>query len=105
MTNRSRFITVVMLGCLLALATSASTEGAWTLWMMGASSPWDSIGTFVTRELCIEALHQQTQAVEKLGLKVTEDTAAGSFLATGADQDIHGQCLPDTDDPRGPKGK
>ena len=24
---------------LLALATSASAEGAWTLWMMGASSP------------------------------------------------------------------
>ncbi len=38
-------------------------------------------------------------------LKVTEDAAAGSFLATGADQDIRGQCLPDTDDKRGPKGK
>ena len=91
--------------CLLALATSASAEGAWTLWMMGASSPWDSVGTFSARELCMEALHQQAQAVEKLRLKVTEDAAAGSFLATGADQDIRGQCLPDTDDPRGPKGK
>ncbi len=71
---------------LLALATSASAEGAWTLWMMGASSPWDSVGTFSTRELCMEALHQQAQAVEKLGLKVTEDAAAaGSFVATGAD--------------------
>ena len=89
----------------LALATSASAEGAWTLWMMGASSPWDSVGTFSTPELCMEALHQQAQAVEKLGLKVTEDAAAGSFLATGADQDIRGQCLPDTDDPRRPKGK
>ena len=92
--------------CLLALATSAQTEGTWMLWMMGASSPWDSVGTFSTRELCMEALHQQAQAVEKLGLKVTEDAAAaGSFVATGADQDIRGQCLPDTDDPRGPKGK
>jgi hypothetical protein len=53
----------------------------------------------------MEALHQQAQAVEKLGLKVPEDGAAGSFLATGADQDMRGQCLPDTDDPRGPKGK
>ena len=53
----------------------------------------------------MEALHQQAQAVEKLGLKVTEDAAAGSFLATGVDQDIRGQCLPDTVDPRGPKGK
>ena len=88
---------------LLALATSASAEGAWTLWMMGASSPWDAIGIFSTRELCLEALHQQAQAVEKLGLKVTEDVPGGSFVATGADQDVRGQCLPDTDDPRGSK--
>src|SRR5260370_30614536 len=79
---------------LLALATSASAEGAWTLWMMGASSPWDSVGTFSTWELCMEALHQQIQAVEKLGLKVSEDAAAGSFLATGADQDIRGHRRP-----------
>ncbi len=105
MTNRSRFISVATLCCLLALATSVSAEGAWTLWMMGASAPWDSVGTFSARERCMEAVHQQAQAVEKLGLKVTEDAAAGSFLATGADQDIRGQCLPDTDDPRGPKGK
>ena len=103
MVGAARFSLALL--CLLTLTTSASAEGAWTLWMMGASSPWDSIGTFATRELCIEALHQQTQAVAKLGLKVPEDGAAGSFLATGADQDMRGQCLPDTDDPRGPKGK
>ena len=73
--------------------------------MMGASSPWDSIGTFDTRELCIEALHQQAQAVEKLGLKITEDAATGSFVAKGADQESRGQCLPDADDPRGSTGK
>jgi hypothetical protein len=91
--------------CLPALATSASGEGAWTMWMMGASSPWDSVGTFPTREQCMEALHQQAQAVEKLGLKVTEDAPDGSFAATDADRDIRGQCLPDTIDPRGPKGR
>ena len=99
-------ITVLTLCCLLALATtSTSAEGAWMLCMLGASSPWDPVGIFSTRELCMEALHQQAQAGEKLGLKVTEDTAAGAFLATGADLDIRGQCLPDTDDPRGSKGK
>lgn len=90
---------------LLTLVTSASAEGAWVLWMMGASSPWDSTGTFPTREQCVEALHQQAQAVEKLGLRVAEDAPGGSFAATDADRDIHGQCLPDTEDPRGPKGK
>ena len=72
---------------------------------MGASSPWDSVGGLDTRELCIEALHHQAQAVGKLGLKVTEDAAAGSFAATGADQDVRGQCLPDTEDPHGSKAK
>ena len=96
---------ILTLFCLLMFTALTSAEGAWTLWMMGASSPWDSVGTFSTRELCAEALHQQAQAVEKLGLKVTEDATAGSFVATGAGQDIRGQCLPDTDDPRGPKGK
>ena|SRR5512144_931271 len=96
---------ILTLLCLLMFTALTSAEGAWTLWMMGALSPWDSVGTFSTRELCAEALHQQAQAVEKLGLKVTEDAPTGSFVATGADQDIRGQCLPDTDDPRGPKGK
>ena len=91
--------------CLLAVATSAQTDGTWMLWMMGASSPWDSVGTFPTREQCMEALHQQAQAVEKLGLKVTEDGPGGSFAGTDADRDIRGQCLSDTVDPRGPKGK
>jgi hypothetical protein len=82
MTKRWPCILVAMLCCLFAVATSAAPEGAWTLWMMGASSSWDCVGTFSTRELCMEALHQQAQAVEKLGLKITEDAAAGSFLAT-----------------------
>ena len=91
--------------CLLTLVTSAPAQGTWTLWMMGASSPWDSVGSFPTREQCMEALHQQAQAVEKLGLKVTEDVPGGSFVGTDADRDIRGQCLPDTIDPRGPKDR
>ena len=72
--------------------------------MMGASSPWDSVGTFPTREHWVEALHPQAQAVEKLGLNVTEDVPGGSFLDTNLDRDIRGQCFPDTVDPHGPKG-
>jgi len=98
-------LALVAVFCLLALAASAHAEGTWMLWMMGASSPWDSVGTFPTREQCMEALHQQAQAVEKLGLKVTEDGPGGSFAGTDVDRDIRGQCLPDTIDPRDPKGK
>jgi hypothetical protein len=96
---------LVALFTTLALATSASSEGAWVLWMMGAESPWDSVGTFPTREQCAAAMHQQAQAVEKAGLKVTEDMPGGSFAGADSDRDIRGQCLPDTVDPRGPKGK
>jgi hypothetical protein len=105
MTIRQPCIVVTLLCCLLTLATWAFAEGAWTMWMMGAESPWDSVGTFPTREQCLEALHQQAQAVEKLGLKVTEDVPGSSFAATDADRDMRGQCLPDTVDPRGPKRK
>ena len=70
-------LALVAVFCLLAVASSASAE----------------------------AQHQQAQAVEKLGLKITEDAPGGSFAATDADRDIRGQCLPDTEDPRGPKGK
>ncbi|HMH77412.1 MAG TPA: hypothetical protein VK547_12350 [Candidatus Udaeobacter sp.] len=103
--SRLARVLLATLGCLLAFATSAFAEGAWKMWMMGASSPWDSVSTFSTREQCMEALHQQAQAVEKLGLKVTEDGPGGSFAGTDADRDIRGQCLPDTVDPSGPKTK
>lgn len=50
----------------LILHTSASAEGGWVLWMMGGDSPWDSVGTFPTREECAAAMHQQAQALEKM---------------------------------------
>jgi hypothetical protein len=53
----------------------------------------------------VEALHQQAQAVQKVGLKVTEDVRDAVFAGTDAERDIRGQCLPDTVDPRGPKAK
>ena len=60
----------------LVLATSASADGNWVLWMMGGDSPWDSVSTFPTREECATAMHQQAQALEKMGLRVVEDPGA-----------------------------
>lgn len=98
-----RSAVVIVFFCVLAVATSVLAEGAWTLWMMGGDSPWDSVGSFPTREECVTALHQQAEAVEKLGLKVTEDVVAGSFTATDGDRNVRGQCMLDTSDPRGPR--
>jgi hypothetical protein len=94
---------VIVFFCVLAVATSVLAEGAWTLWMMGGDSPWDAVGFFPTREECVAALHQQAQAVEKLGLKVTEDVTAGSFSAADGERNVRGQCMLDTSDPRGPR--
>ena len=32
----------------LALASPASADGGWVLWIMGGDSPWDSVSTFAT---------------------------------------------------------
>ena len=72
----------------------------WLLWMMGNASPWDSVGTYSTKEECVAALHLEAVAVEKLGLKASEDVVGASFAATDADRDVRGQCLPDDVDPR-----
>lgn len=46
------------------------------------------------------AMHQQAQAIEKLGLTVTEDAAGGSFVGADAARRLQGQCLVDAVDPR-----
>ncbi len=50
-------------------------------------------------------MHQQAKAIDKLVLKVTQDMSGGSIIANAHGQIYRGQCLPDTVDPRGPKGK
>lgn len=84
---------------LVAFAAVASAEASWTLWMMGASSPWDSVGSFPTKEECVAALQQQAQAVRKIGLQVSEDVTAAAFAARDADRDMRGQCLPEASGP------
>ena len=74
---------LVTLYSLLALATSATAECAWVLWSGAAlSTPivWEPIGAFTTK---------------------TECEAKGLAIKTVAVF----RCLPDTVDPRGPKGK
>ena len=89
---------------LLTSAATAHAECAWELWLRNDSSPWDVLQAFSTREDCIEAMSKQVAAVES-SPRVTLDTIGGSFTANAKGRILRGQCLPDTVDSRGARGK
>ena len=104
MRLRRRVILLLSLSLLTSTA-KAYGECAWALWLRNDSSPWDVLQAFSTREGCIEAMSKQVAAAEKRNPRVTLDTIGGSFSASAKGRILRGQCLPDTVDPRGPKGK
>ena len=96
MPRRWQYVILATLCCLPALAASASAECAWVLWeeVPSASGSWSldmgKESAFLTKAACEKRLKARIRAFAE-----APTGGARPFL----------RCLPDTVDPRGPKGK
>jgi hypothetical protein len=86
--------TPLVVALLLASVGTASAECAWVLWTRVNALEWESRGGFNTREDC-----------ERERGKSAEGTLQGTSKTEGREFVVRNSCLPDTVDPREPKGR
>jgi hypothetical protein len=119
MTRRWPSIIVATVCCLFTVATPAYAACAWVLWhddqstdTRGNAPPrqWYLVASYPTAAECTKAIDIREADARKakwiVDRKATTDLFIGQQLSNSPYRVMSGyQCMPDTIDPRGPKGK
>jgi hypothetical protein len=101
---------LLVLLCLLAFTTSTSAEGVWVLW----SESWSSDSNRTDADTKWEVLAATPSPEVRESVRrdwigryrlVAQGNGIFSGKAEGPANTFRPVCLPDTKDPRGPKGK
>jgi hypothetical protein len=114
MTRLARRASLAVVLLLLTSVATASAECAWVLWAgelydagLGHSSPIQAVAT---RPDCLAAMERAAQTYKEtmgpdawIGRDSIRDPWA--LVVGGEGHTVTLRCLPDTVDPRGPKGK
>ncbi len=110
MMRLTRRASLLVAFSLLAPAATAYAECAWVLWtkqalVSGGAQPPELEAAYKSREDCVGVLNQKESREDCVGVLNQKDPGrrmTATMLILG---DKAWMCLPDTVDPRGPKGK
>jgi hypothetical protein len=91
----ARRISLLLAFSLLTSATTAYAECAWVMWELGPVVPqkWEPVTSFRSEQNCVQV--RQIMARERYVEPYADSPKTYETL----------RCLPDSIDPRGPKGK